>query len=114
MLCNLLDNAIRYTPDGGSVRLTARRDGEHTRIEVSDDGPGIPSAQLDRVFERFYRVDTARSREAGGTGLGLSIVKHLVAAHGGQVGIESELGRGTKVWFTIPDPGIADSVPSLE
>ena len=114
VLCNLLDNAIRYTPDGGSVRLTARRDGEQTRIEVADDGPGIPSAQLDRVFERFYRIDTARSREAGGTGLGLSIVKHLVAAHGGQVGIESELGRGTTVWFTISDSGIADPVSSPE
>ena len=114
VLCNLLDNAIRYTPDGGSVRLIARKDGEHTRIEVADDGPGIPSAQLDRVFERFYRVDTARSREAGGTGLGLSIVKHLVAAHGGQAGIDSELGRGTTAWFTIPDPDTADPVSNPE
>jgi two-component system phosphate regulon sensor histidine kinase PhoR len=104
VLCNLLDNAIRYTPDGGSVRLRAERTGDHTRIEVSDDGPGIPTAQLVRVFERFYRVDTARSRQAGGTGLGLSIVKHLVAAHGGQAGIESGLGIGTTAWFTIPDP----------
>ena len=108
VLCNLLDNATRYTPDGGAVKLRAARDGEHTRIEVSDDGPGIPTAQLDRVFERFYRVDTARSRQAGGTGLGLSIVKHLVAAHGGQVGIESELGTGTTVWFTIPDSATGD------
>ena len=108
VLCNLLDNAIRYTPDGGSVRLRAERTGDHTRIEVSDDGPGIPTAQLDRVFERFYRVDTARSRQAGGTGLGLSIVKHLVAAHGGRVGIESELGTGTTVWFTLPDPASGD------
>ncbi len=114
VLCNLLDNAIRYTADGGSVRLTARQDREHTRIEVSDDGPGIPSGQLDRVFERFYRVDAARSREAGGTGLGLSIVKHLVAAHGGRTGIESELGRGTTVWFTISDPGTADPASSPE
>ena len=108
VLCNLLDNAIRYTPDGGSVCMRAERTADHTRIEVSDDGPGIPTAQLDRVFERFYRVDTARSRQAGGTGLGLSIVKHLVAAHGGRVGIESELGTGTTVWFTLPDPASGD------
>ena len=114
VLCNLLDNAIRYTPDGGSVRLRAERTADHTRIEVSDDGPGIPTAQLDRVFERFYRVDTARSRQAGGTGLGLSIVKHLVAAHGGRVGIESELGTGTTVWFTLPDPASGDSFQDVE
>jgi two-component system phosphate regulon sensor histidine kinase PhoR len=114
VLCNLLDNAIRYTPDGGSVRLKAVREGERTRIEVSDCGPGIPTAQLDRVFERFYRVDTARSRQAGGTGLGLSIVKHLVAAHGGEVGIESELGTGTTVWFTIPDAASGDPFQDVE
>ena len=94
--------------------MRAARDGEHTRIEVSDDGPGIPTAQLDRVFERFYRVDTARSRKAGGTGLGLSIVKHLVAAHGGEVGIESELGTGTMVWFTIPDSASGDPFQDTE
>ena len=114
VLCNLLDNAIRYSPDGGAIQLRAARDGEHTRIEVSDDGPGIPSAQLERVFERFYRVDTARSRQAGGTGLGLSIVKHLVAAHGGEVGIESELGTGTTVWFTIPDSASGDPFQDAE
>lgn len=105
VLCNLLDNAVRYTPDGGSVRVRARREGGHVRVEVADDGPGIPSGQLERVFERFYRADAGRSRQAGGTGLGLSIVKHIVAAHGGRTGIDSELGRGTTVWFTIPDTG---------
>ena len=114
VLCNLLDNAVRYTPEGGSVRLTTSRSEDRTRIEVSDDGPGIPTAQLERVFERFYRVDTARSRQAGGTGLGLSIVKHLVAAHGGEVGIESELGAGTTVWFTIPDPASGDPLHDAE
>lgn len=109
ILCNLFDNAARYEPDGGTVRLRARREGDHVRIEVSDDGPGIPSAHVERVFERFYRVDAARSREAGGTGLGLSIVKHLVAAHGGEVGIRSRLGEGTTVWFTIPDGPAAGS-----
>ena len=73
------------------------------RIIVEDEGPGIPTAHLERVFERFYRIDAARSREAGGTGLGLSIVKHLVGAHGGEVGIESEVGEGTRVWLVFPN-----------
>lgn len=102
ILQNLFDNAVRYSPDAGVIRLTSMSAGDGTRVEVSDEGPGIPSAHLDRVFERFYRVDAARSRERGGTGLGLSIVKHLVAAHHGKVGIESELGNGTKVWFVLP------------
>ena len=105
VLSNLLDNAVRYSPDASTIRLRVGTSEEGTRFEVSDDGPGIPSAQLERVFERFYRVDAARSREAGGTGLGLSIVKHLIAAHRGQVGIDSVLGRGTTVWFTLPGPG---------
>ena len=102
ILSNLLDNAIRYSPDRGEIRASIAAEDGAVRVAVADDGPGIPSAQLERVFERFYRVDAARSREAGGTGLGLSIVKHLVAVHGGATGIESELGRGTKVWFTLP------------
>lgn len=102
ILRNLLDNALRYAPSGSLVTLRARRDGDHARIEISDGGPGIPTDHLGRVFERFYRVDAARSREAGGTGLGLSIVKHLAAAHGGETGIESEVGTGTCVWFTVP------------
>jgi two-component system phosphate regulon sensor histidine kinase PhoR len=103
VLSNLLDNAVRYSPDTSTVRLRALPSADSVRFEISDDGPGIPSAQIERVFERFYRVDAARSREAGGTGLGLSIVKHLVAAHGGEVGIDSVLGQGTTVWFTLPD-----------
>ncbi|MDT8435858.1 MAG: ATP-binding protein [Gemmatimonadota bacterium] len=103
VLCNLFDNAVRFAPEGGTIRLAAGRDGAGVRVEVSDEGPGIPEAQQERVFERFYRVDAARSREAGGTGLGLAIVKHLVAAHGGEVGIRSALGEGTTVWFTLPD-----------
>ncbi|MCL7991163.1 MAG: ATP-binding protein [marine benthic group bacterium] len=97
-----MDNAVRYAPDASPIRLTAGPDDSGVRFEVADEGPGIPSAQLERVFERFYRVDAARSREAGGTGLGLSIVKHLVAAHGGEVGIDSALGEGTRAWFVIP------------
>jgi signal transduction histidine kinase len=102
ILRNLLDNAIRYAPSGTSVTVTARRGDGHAHMTVEDEGPGIPTAHLERVFERFYRVDAARSREAGGTGLGLSIVKHLVVAHGGDVGIESEVGRGTRVWLVLP------------
>lgn len=102
ILRNLLDNALRYAPDGSRVCVRASREGMTDRLEIADRGPGIPSAHLLRVFERFYRVDAARSREAGGTGLGLSIVKHLVAAHGGEVGIDSVIGEGTTVWFTLP------------
>jgi len=102
ILRNLLDNAARYAPEGTDVRIRCRPDDGRVRVEVSDDGPGIPEAHRDRLFERFYRVDAGRSRAEGGTGLGLSIVKHLVAAHDGEVGVESEVGRGTTVWFTLP------------
>ena len=103
VLINLVDNAVKYTPEGGSVSLTARRPDEHAiEMAVTDTGIGIPPADLPRITERFYRVDRARSRELGGTGLGLAIVKHLVMAHGGELGIESEPGRGTTVRFTLP------------
>ncbi|MFW6089197.1 MAG: ATP-binding protein [Gemmatimonadota bacterium] len=105
IMSNLLDNAVRYSPDGGTVTVAIRAApaGDATRVEVVDTGPGIPSEHVDRVFERFYRADAGRSRAAGGTGLGLSIVKHLVGAHGGAVGIDSELGRGTTVWLEFPN-----------
>lgn len=102
ILRNLLDNALRYAPSGTAVAVTASREDGHVRIVVADEGAGIPTAHLERVFERFYRIDAARSREAGGTGLGLSIVKHLVVAHGGEIGIESEVGKGTRVWLVLP------------
>jgi len=102
ILRNLLDNALRYAPASTAVSVSAARESGSVRIIVEDEGPGIPTAHLERVFERFYRVDAARSREAGGTGLGLSIVKHLVGAHDGQVGIESEVGSGTRVWLAFP------------
>ncbi|MFQ5689112.1 MAG: ATP-binding protein [Gemmatimonadota bacterium] len=102
VLRNLFDNALRYAPDGSEIRLSAEHEAGWVRIAVSDTGAGIPSAHISRIFERFYRVDPARSREAGGTGLGLSIVKHLVEAHGGRVGVDSELRAGTTVWFTLP------------
>ena len=102
ILRNLLSNAIRYGPPGSEITVRVSPSGALVRCEVSDTGPGIPSTHLQRVFERFYRVDPGRSREAGGTGLGLSIVKHLVVAHGGEVGVESEVSRGTTAWFTLP------------
>jgi two-component system phosphate regulon sensor histidine kinase PhoR len=102
VLLNLLDNAVKYTPDGGSVSVKAFENGKSIQIDVSDTGVGIPENDLPRIFERFYRVDKARSRELGGTGLGLSIVKHIVQAHGGQVWVRSEPGRGSTFSFIIP------------
>ena len=103
VLSNLFGNALRYTPSGGRIEVRSRRmeDGA-IAVEVSDTGSGIPSAHLGRIFERFYRVDPARSRADGGTGLGLSIVRHLVEAHGGRVDAESELDQGTTIRFTLP------------
>jgi two-component system phosphate regulon sensor histidine kinase PhoR len=101
ILGNLLDNAIKYTPEGGRIEVGARPAGEFVEIRVSDSGAGIPREDLPRLFERFYRVDKARSREMGGTGLGLSIVKHLVLAHNGRVWVESTLGKGSTFFFTL-------------
>ncbi len=103
VLFNLVDNAIKYGRVGGCVRVGARRkDAELVEGWVADDGPGIPAEAGERVFERFYRLDRARSRDAGGTGLGLSIVKHIVQTHGGEVRLESEPGRGATFYFTLP------------
>jgi two-component system phosphate regulon sensor histidine kinase PhoR len=126
ILVNLIDNAVKYTPEGGSVRVTAHAvnwsssqvvdsskpidqltarpidSGDFVEIAVEDTGIGIPEKDLPRITERFYRVDRARSRELGGTGLGLAIVKHLVQAHGGTLQIESEPGRGTRVHVGFP------------
>ncbi len=100
---NLFSNALRYTPEGGRISVTGRRaGGDRVRVEVQDTGVGIASAHLDRIFERFYRVDAARSRADGGTGLGLSIVRHLVERQGGSVEAESEPGRGTTIRFELP------------
>lgn len=99
---NLIDNAIKYTPEGGSVGVRCVCDDESVRIEVADTGIGIPSDDLPRVFERFYRVDKARSRELGGTGLGLSIVKHLVQSLNGKVEVESRINGGSTFLVTLP------------
>ncbi len=103
ILINLMDNAIKYSPEGGEVILSAeeRPTGE-VELSIKDNGVGIPKEDLTRIFERFYRVDKGRSQELGGTGLGLSIVKHLVQAHGGRVWAESQLGKGSTFYFTLP------------
>ncbi len=101
MLTNLIDNAIKFNRDGGAVSV--RYDSNAAdRISVEDTGEGIPAHHLDRLFERFYRVDRARSRELGGTGLGLAIVKHLAKAHGGEVTVESRFGEGTRFTIELP------------
>jgi two-component system, OmpR family, phosphate regulon sensor histidine kinase PhoR len=101
MLTNLIDNAIKFSREGGTVSIKYDNNGSD-RISVEDTGEGIPAHHLDRLFERFYRVDRARSRELGGTGLGLAIVKHLVKAHGGEVTVESRFGEGTKFTIELP------------
>ena len=103
VISNLLDNAIKYGRSRGQVRVGARAvEGDKVEVFVQDDGPGLPPEALERVFERFYRVDKARSREQGGTGLGLSIVKHIVQNHGGKVWVTSELEKGATFCFTLP------------
>ncbi len=101
VLTNLVDNAVKYAGSGAEVRLVARDAGDAVRIGVEDTGPGIEPRHLPRLFERFYRVDTGRSRELGGTGLGLSIVKHLVEAMGSQILVQSQPGQGTTFGFTL-------------
>jgi two-component system phosphate regulon sensor histidine kinase PhoR len=101
-LQNLLDNAVRYSPPGGRIAVRAYVEGSSLIISVTDNGPGIPKAEQERIFERFYRADAARSREAGGTGLGLSIAKHLVEAHGGRIQVQSEVGVGSTFSMLLP------------
>lgn len=99
---NLIDNAIKFNKPGGTVYVKYTDEGRRGKVTVIDTGAGIPEKDLPRIFERFYRVDKARSRELGGTGLGLSIVKHIVELHGGAAGVESTEGLGSKFWFTLP------------
>lgn len=102
VLLNLIDNAIKYTPPGGSIDINARDLEKLIQVNITDTGIGIPPEDISRIFERFYRVDKARSRELGGTGLGLSIVRNIVSAHGGEVWVQSEYGSGSTFSFTIP------------
>jgi two-component system phosphate regulon sensor histidine kinase PhoR len=105
VFANLVDNALKYGASGGRIVLGARRSQSGIEFYVRDFGPGIPSEHLPRLFERFYRVDKARSRESGGTGLGLAIAKHIVFAHGGTIRAESELNHGSVFLFTLPAAG---------
>ena len=101
ILVNLLDNAIKYTPQGGRVTLLGDGAGDHVIVSVIDTGPGIEPRHQQRIFERFYRVDGGRARSDGGSGLGLAIVKHLTQAQGGEVGVESGRG-GSRFWVRLP------------
>lgn len=102
MMLNLIDNAVKYTPEGGRIEVSTRREGEWAVISVRDTGVGIPEKYLKRIFERFYRVDKARSRSVEGTGLGLSIVKHMAELQNAQVGVESEENVGSHFWMKFP------------
>jgi two-component system phosphate regulon sensor histidine kinase PhoR len=114
ILVNLVDNAIKFNFPGGGVTVTAENveTGQCQVIRVRDTGAGIPVEHLPRVFERFYRVDKARSREVGGTGLGLAIVKHLARAHGGEAYVTSELGVGSEFSIKLPCAGAAEETAS--
>ena len=108
---NLVDNAIKYTERGNVISVSAKIDDNMVQCVVNDNGVGIPKADIPRVFERFYRVDKARNRSVSGTGLGLSICKHICLQHGGAVWVESEVGKGSSFYFTLPiyRPEIHDS-----
>jgi two-component system heavy metal sensor histidine kinase CusS len=101
-IANLVANALAHTPAGGTITLAARRDGNGVHVEVADTGTGIPPEHLPHVFDRFYRVDAARSRDAGRVGLGLAIVQGIATLHRGSASIASEVGKGTRVCLTFP------------
>lgn len=102
VLINLINNAITYVQDGGRIEVCLKKENGNIELTVEDNGPGIPKEDLPRIFERFYRVDKARSRSLGGSGLGLSIADEIVKAHGGRVLVESEEGVGTKFTVVLP------------
>ncbi len=108
---NLMENSLKYAKSGKRIRASARLLASEVQFTIQDFGPGIASEHLERIFERFYRVDKARSRESGGTGLGLAIVKHIVLAHGGRIWAESELGKGAQFHFTLPLAPSAQVLP---
>ena len=112
VLMNLIENAVKYTPRGGSVTVTARDIETRIEVEVSDSGIGILRQDLPRLFERFYRVDKARSRQSGGTGLGLSIVKHIIERHRGSLWVRSEYNHGSIFGFSLPRINAPDALPS--
>ena len=114
VLMNIVSNALKYTPDGGKIDISCGSAGDHVWIRVEDTGIGIPKGDLDRVFDRFYRVDKARTRESGGTGLGLSIAEEIVSLHGGEITIESEPGVGTYVTVLLPIKGPEEADTTVE
>jgi len=110
VVINLVDNAVKYTPESGTIRLAAAPREGRIRVSVWNSGPGIERRHLDRLFERFYRVDAGRARRDGGTGLGLAISKHLVEAMSGDIGVSSEPHEGATFWFDLPAPAGAETV----
>ncbi|HET6964804.1 MAG TPA: ATP-binding protein [Acidimicrobiales bacterium] len=111
-VANLVDNAVKYSEPGGTVTVTVTQDGPRVTVAVADQGVGIPSRDLERIFERFYRVDRARSRATGGTGLGLSIVRHVAANHGGSVRVSSVEGVGSTFFLDLPAVYLAGANPA--
>jgi heavy metal sensor kinase len=115
VLLNLVDNALRYTPTGGTVRIEVARNADAAVVRVRDTGPGIPDAERERIFERFYRVDQGRSRGDGGTGLGLAIAREVAEAHGGRIEVESKPGRGSTFSLILPlAPEVAEAPVATE
>ena len=110
VLMNVITNSLKYTPDGGTINILGMLSGDNICITIEDTGMGIPHEDIERVFDRFYRVDKARSRESGGTGLGLSIAKEIITMHGGEISINSTQGVGTSVTITLPINGPADVI----
>jgi len=105
---NLLDNAIKYSPEGGAIQIVVRREDAVAKVGIQDNGPGLPLADYERVFDRFYRLDKARSREQGGVGLGLSIARWAIEAHGGRIELHSEPGKGSTFTIILPtDQGVS-------
>ena len=102
VLRNLLENAIIHTGNGGRITVTAEEHDNRVKVSVTDTGEGIPAEDLPNIFERFYRIDKSRTRATGGSGLGLTIAKRLVEAHGGQIEVQSEPGKGSRFTFTLP------------
>jgi signal transduction histidine kinase len=107
ILLNLAENAVRHTGEGGQITIQTTRESDGVALSMADTGSGIPPEHLPRIFERFYRADAGRSRDAGGTGLGLAIVRHLVEAHGGRVRAESQVGVGTTIRILFPDGAVS-------
>ena len=102
VLDNVISNAIKYSPEGGTIRFKAISTKKQLRVSISDEGLGMPANTVDKIFDRFYRVDKARTRELGGTGLGLAIAREIIDAHHGKIWAESKEGKGTTVLFTLP------------